>query len=84
MAEAKADGTDDRPAWQNPMALHLSEADKAELQMAEAGVQGDENRGPKSLLEGHPGLQLWEEKKKMQKRVDSLKAKLQVCSSHSR
>ena len=77
MAEAKAEAHD-RPAWQNPMALHLSEADKAELHMAEAGLPGDENGAPQSLLGGHPGLWLWEEKKKMQKRMDSLRAKLKV------
>ena len=77
MAEAKAEAHD-RPAWQNPMALHLSEADKAELHLAEAGLPGDENGAPRSLLEGHPGLQQWEEKKKMQKRMDSLRAKLKV------
>lgn len=77
MAEAMADAHD-RPAWQNPMALHLSEADKAELQAAEAGPSGDENGAPTSLLGGHPGLQLWEEKKKMQKRMENLRAKLKV------
>ncbi|KAL3136227.1 hypothetical protein ABBQ32_007239 [Trebouxia sp. C0010 RCD-2024] len=75
MAEAKAEAHA-RPAWQNPMALHLSEADKAELLAAEAGPAGDENGVAPSLLGGHPGLQLWEEKKKMQKRMDSLRAKL--------
>lgn len=77
MAEAKAEAHA-RPAWQNPMALHLSEADKAELLAAEAGPAGDENGVAPSLLGGHPGLQLWEEKKKMQKRMDSLRAKLKV------
>ena len=77
MAEAKAQAHD-RPAWQNPMAVHLSEADKAELHAAEAGPLGDENGAPPSLLGGHPGLQLWEEKKKMQKRMDNLRAKLKV------
>ena len=77
MAEVKAEAHD-RPAWQNPMARHLSEADKAELHVAEGGPSGDENGAPPSLLGGHPGLQLWEEKKKMQKRMDSLRAKLKV------
>lgn len=77
MAEARAE-THDKPAWQNPMALHLSEAEKAELRAAEGGSAGDENGAPPSLLGGHPGLQLWEEKKKMQKRMDSLRTKLKV------
>lgn len=77
MAEAKAEAHD-RPAWQNPMAVHLSEADKAELHAAEAGPPGDENGAAPSLLGAHPGLQLWELKKKMQKRMDNLRAKLKV------
>ena len=77
MAEAKAEAHD-RPAWQNPMAVHLSEADKAELHAAEGGPPGDENGAAPSLLGGHTGLQLWEEKKKMQKRMDNLRAKLKV------
>lgn len=77
MAEAKAEAHA-KPAWQNPMALHLSEADKAELHATGAGPSGNENGAAPSLLGGHPGLQLWEEKKKMQKRMDSLRAKLKV------
>ena len=77
MAEAKAEAHD-RPAWQRPMALHLSEAEKAELHVAEAGPPGDENGVTPSLLGGNSGLQLWEEKKKMQKRMENLRAKLKV------
>ncbi|DBA77876.1 TPA: hypothetical protein ACH3X1_009228 [Trebouxia sp. C0004] len=51
MAEAVADASY-RPHWQNPMAVHLSEAEKAE----------------------------WEEKKKLQKRIDQLRAKLREKS----
>ena len=77
MAEAKTE-SHDRPAWQRPMALHLSEAEKAELHVAEAGPPGDENGVAPSLLGGNPGLQLWEEKKKIQKRMENLRAKLKV------
>ena len=77
MAETKAEAHD-RPAWQNPMAVHFSDTDKAELQAVEAGPPGDENGVAPSLLGGHPGLQLWEEKKKMQKRMDNLRSKLKV------
>ncbi|KAA6420754.1 MAG: hypothetical protein FRX49_09331 [Trebouxia sp. A1-2] len=83
MAKAVADASH-RPNWQNPMAVHLSEAEKAEVQsMAEAaGNQhvADENGVPQSLLAGHPGLLQWEEKKKMQKRIDQLRAKLKEKS----
>lgn len=81
MAEAVADASH-RPHWQNPMAVHLSEAEKAEVHaVAEAaGNQNvvDENEAPQSLLAGHPGLLQWEEKKKMQKHIDQLRAKLKV------
>ena len=82
MAEAVADALH-RPHWQNPMAVHLSEAEKAEVHMVAevAGNQSlaDENGAPQSLLAGHPGLLQWEEKKKLQKRIDQLRAKLKVC-----
>lgn len=77
VAEAVADALD-RPPWQNPMALHLSEAEKAELKITAEAGRADENGPPQSLLAGHPGMQQWEEKKKMQKRVDMLRAKLKV------
>ena len=81
MAEAVADGSD-RPRWQNPMAAHLSEAEKSQLQgVADAGTAkalADENGATQSLLSGNPGLLQWEEKKKMQHRIDALRAKLKV------
>lgn len=81
MAQAVADAPV-RPQWQNPMAVHLSDAEKAGLRpVAEASgakALADENGAPQSLLAGNPGLQQWEEKKKMQKRIDTLQAKLKV------
>ena len=38
----------------------------------------DENEAPQSLLVGNPALVQWEEKKKMQKRIETLKSKLRV------
>ncbi|DBB03226.1 TPA: hypothetical protein ACH3X1_013287 [Trebouxia sp. C0004] len=83
MADAVADASF-RPHWQNPMAVHLSEAEKAEVQAgADAAANqnpADENGAPQSLLAGHPGLLQWEEKKKLQKRIDQLRAKLKEKS----
>lgn len=81
MAEAVADASN-KSRWQNPMASHLSEAEKAQLQgVADAGTAkalADENGATHSLLSGNPGLLQWEEKKKMQHRIDALRAKLKV------
>ena len=45
---------------------------------SEQGAGQDENEAPQSLLAGNPALLQWEEKKKMQKRLETLRAKLKV------
>ncbi|KAL0024417.1 hypothetical protein WJX77_000946 [Trebouxia sp. C0004] len=83
MADAVADASF-RPHWQNPMAVHLSEAEKAEVQAgADAAANqnpADENSGTSEPACRASGLLQWEEKKKLQKRIDQLRAKLREKS----